>query len=77
MHMIYRTPPKYVNMPASKPISVALSLYNKKIVKEFESEVKDMKYIEDLCTDYFTLFTLMKAVCDLEIDLVRNQPDVD
>ena len=77
MHRIYCTPEKYTNMPMSKPISVALSLYNRKIVKEFESEMKDMKYIEDLCTDYFTLFTLMKSVCDLEIDLVRNQPGVD
>jgi hypothetical protein len=75
--MIYRTPPKYVNMPVSKPISVALTLYNRKIAKEFESEVKDMKYIEDLCADYFTLFTLMKSVCDLEIDLIRNQPELD
>lgn len=77
MHLIYSTPPKYTNMPMSKPISVALSLYNRKIVKEFASEMKDMKYIEDLCTDYFTLFTLMKSVCDLETDMILNQPGVD
>ena len=75
--MIYRTPPKYANMPASKPLSIVVSLYNKKIVKELASEEKDMKYIEDLCTDYFTLFSLMKAVCDFEVDIIRNQPDVD
>jgi hypothetical protein len=75
--MIYRTPPKYTNMPASKPISIALSIYNKKIVKELTSEAKDMKYIEDLCTDYYTLFKLMKSICDFEVDILRSYPDVD